>query len=95
MYAHYYTDVAGHRGGMGGAVAALERVDRFLGGVLSDLPRDTLLLLASDHGNIEDIRAGHTRNPALGLALGPRADTLALPRDLTEVSGLILSEVAR
>jgi bisphosphoglycerate-independent phosphoglycerate mutase (AlkP superfamily) len=71
LYAHYATDIAGHRGGMDGARAALERVDLFLGGILEMLPRDHLLLVASDHGNIEDVEAGHTLNPALGLAAGP------------------------
>ncbi len=77
LYAHYATDTAGHRGGMDGAVAALERVDRFLGGVLANLPADVTLLLASDHGNVEDVTQEHTRNPALGLAAGPGARRLA------------------
>lgn len=77
LYAHYATDTEGHRGGMPGAVAALERVDRFLAGVLDALPTSCTLLLASDHGNVEDIRIGHTRNPALGLAVGEAAHSLA------------------
>lgn len=78
LYAHYATDTAGHRGGMAGAVAALERVDRFLAGVLDALPPSCTLLLTSDHGNVEDVRTGHTRNPAMGVAAGEGA------RDLTE-----------
>lgn len=77
LYAHYATDTAGHRGGMDGAVAALERVDRFLGGVLAALPTEVTLLLASDHGNIEDVTREHTLNPSLGLATGPGAHHLA------------------
>lgn len=77
LWAHYATDTAGHRGGMDGGVAALERVDRFLSGVLETLPADVTLLLASDHGNLEDVRAEHTRNPALGVAAGPGASRLA------------------
>jgi 2,3-bisphosphoglycerate-independent phosphoglycerate mutase len=73
LFAHYATDTAGHRGGLEGAVGALERVDEFLGGILSDLPSDALLLIASDHGNIEDVSTGHTRNPALGVIVGPDA----------------------
>ncbi|MDT8342563.1 MAG: alkaline phosphatase family protein [Longimicrobiales bacterium] len=73
LWAHYATDTAGHRGGMAGARAALERVDTFLGGVLETLPRGHLLMLVSDHGNIEDVRGGHTRNPALTLLAGPEA----------------------
>lgn len=77
LYAHYATDTAGHRGGMEGGVAALERVDRFLAGVREELPDDVTLLLASDHGNLEEVGAGHTLNPALGVASGPLADLLA------------------
>lgn len=91
FFAHYHTDYAGHRGSMAGAVEALGRVDAFLAGVLDHLPPDTLLILASDHGNLEDVRGGHTRNPALSLLAGPQAtarrDGL---RDITQIPELIL-----
>jgi phosphopentomutase len=58
---------------MDGAVAALERVDEFLGGVVDALPGEVLLVIGSDHGNIEDVTAGHTHNPALALLYGPAA----------------------
>lgn len=77
LYAHYATDSAGHRGGMKACIAALERVDRFLSGVLPGLPQDVTLVVASDHGNIEDVASQHTRNPALGLAWGPGAHELS------------------
>ncbi len=77
LYAHYATDTAGHLGSMDSAVDALERVDRFLGGVLEALPDDCTMLVASDHGNIEDVESQHTRNPVLGLAAGPAAAALA------------------
>jgi 2,3-bisphosphoglycerate-independent phosphoglycerate mutase len=86
LFAHYLTDHAGHRGGMAGAIEALERVDAFLGGVLDRLSEDTLLLVASDHGNVEDVRAQHTLNPALGLAVGPGAGAAAGMRAITEVA---------
>lgn len=89
LYAHYATDTAGHRGGMDGAVAALERVDRFLGGLRAVLDPSVLLLVASDHGNIEDVRAGHTRNPALGIAEGRDAETAAELRDLRDVAPFV------
>ena len=73
LFAHYATDTAGHRGGMDGAVSSLERVDAFLAGVLDRLPAEHALMIVSDHGNIEDVRGGHTRNPALGLLVGPEA----------------------
>lgn len=92
VFAHYSTDLAGHRGGMTGAVRALQLVDRFLAGVLDALPEHTLLVTASDHGNIEDVTAGHTHNPALGLVVGDGAPTLAHRLDaITDVAGALLA----
>ncbi len=84
LFAHYATDLAGHRGGREGAVAALERVDDFLAGVLEELDPGHLLMLGSDHGNIEELGTGHTRNPALGLCVGPGG--LALSRSITSIT---------
>ena len=91
VYAHYATDVAGHRGGMSGAVQSLERVDRFLEGVLETFPPEGALVIASDHGNVEDVRGGHTRNPARGVARGEaleRAEVSA-PGSIMEVPRLL------
>jgi 2,3-bisphosphoglycerate-independent phosphoglycerate mutase len=71
LFAHYDTDLAGHRQDLAEAVAALERLDAFLGGLLGALGGDTLLVVASDHGNIEDVTTGHTRNPVPVVAAGP------------------------
>jgi lipoic acid synthetase len=49
---------------------ALERCDSFFAGLVEHMPDDMLLVVASDHGNIEDGRVGHTRNPAIGLMVG-------------------------
>ena len=70
VFAHYSTDTAGHLGSMEHAVAALELVDEFFGGLLAASPADLMILVVSDHGNIEDVRCGHTRHPALGLVVG-------------------------
>ena len=61
---------------MEGGIRAIERVDRFLGGVLETLPANTLLVISSDHGNLEDVTGGHTRNPAFTLMHGPQAHQL-------------------
>jgi len=94
LYAHYATDTAGHRGGMAGCVAALERVDRFLGGLLAALDDDATVVLASDHGNIEDVSAQHTRNPALGLVVGPAPHALATGmRSIADVAPTVLAHL--
>ncbi len=95
LYAHYSTDTVGHRGTMDEAVHALETVDRFLGGILAELPPDYSLLVTSDHGNLEDMPGGHTRNPALGITAGPAADRWAEELvSILDVSPAILRHLA-
>jgi len=91
FFAHYSTDTAGHERSMKAAVKTLERVDAFLGGVIPGLSPETLLVLASDHGNIEDLTQGHTRNPTLSLFRGPGVRELADGLEsIMGVPGLIL-----
>lgn len=95
LFAHYTTDYVGHRGTLEDAVEAVERVDAFLAGILDGLDEDTLLVVASDHGNIEDVTAEHTRNPALTLIAGPGHDRVARRlRHLWDVPRAILDELA-
>ncbi len=91
FFAHYTTDYAGHRGKMEGAVETLERVDAFLGGLLERLSQDALLVVASDHGNVEDVTQGHTLNPVLAILAGPgAADHRRGLRKITDIPSLIL-----
>lgn len=91
LFAHYTPDHVGHRGDFDDAVVAVERVDRFLAGLVPALPAETLLLLVSDHGNIEDVRREHTDNPALGLVVGPgHADLARSLHDLRDVTPAVL-----
>ncbi|MGD2121842.1 MAG: alkaline phosphatase family protein [Gemmatimonadota bacterium] len=91
FFAHYATDTAGHERRMDPAVAALERVDRFFLGLLNELASETLVVVASDHGNIEDVTIGHTYNPVLGIVAGPNAEELARgTSSITHVPDLIL-----
>jgi hypothetical protein len=83
FFAHYATDTAGHTRALDPAKKALERVDAFLGGLVPAMASGTLLMLASDHGNIEDTTQGHTRNPIFSLFLGPGAEAVA--EDLTTI----------
>jgi 2,3-bisphosphoglycerate-independent phosphoglycerate mutase len=95
LFAHYATDYSGHRRSMAAAVGALERLDSFVGGLLGALPADALIFMVSDHGNIEDIRTGHTLNPAIGLVTG-RGHALLSRRlqSLTDVTPTIIDALA-
>jgi 2,3-bisphosphoglycerate-independent phosphoglycerate mutase len=95
LFAHYATDYAGHRGDMESAVLALEKLDAFLAGLLDEADEQLLVIMASDHGNIEDVRTGHTRNPAIGLTIGNgHAPVARRLRTLTDVTPVILDVLA-
>lgn len=70
LFAHYSTDYIGHRGSFADCVAAIEKVDGFLGGVVDGLAEGGTVVVVSDHGNLEVLGKGHTRNPALGMVVG-------------------------
>ena len=72
FFEHWQTDVLGHAQDLAAAVQLFQRFDGFLMGLLAaaDLEH-TLIIVTSDHGNIEDCSHGkHTTNPALTLVLG-------------------------
>lgn len=77
LFAHYATDGVGHDQDVEKAVQALTLVDDFVRAVHTALDPDAVLVIASDHGNIEDVRTGHTRNPALGLIAGHRHEDIS------------------
>lgn len=72
LFEYYHTDMAGHRGVRARILDVLEQVDQFLRGVTENVDGDeTLVLIASDHGNIEDwSTTDHTLNPAFLMAIG-------------------------
>jgi len=75
MYEHFLTDLAGHTQDMEHAALVLENLEALLDGLLShlDLFRH-LVVLASDHGNIEDLSTKqHTLNCVSGPSLGGRS----------------------
>lgn len=91
LFAHYSTDHAGHEQSMAAARNALARVDAFLDGLLAARSEDTLVVVASDHGNLEDIATDHTLNPALGLAFGPdHGDVTARWSSILDVTPTVL-----
>jgi bisphosphoglycerate-independent phosphoglycerate mutase (AlkP superfamily) len=89
LYEYFLTDFAGHRQNMSRAVRYLEDIDAALGAVLKsyDLSR-YLLVLTSDHGNVEDLSTrSHTTNPVPLLAAGPgQSEFAAGCRSLMDVA---------
>ena len=93
MYEHFLTDLAGHAQNMTRAIEVLEDLDALLDGLLTHLNLSThLVVLASDHGNIEDLSTKrHTLNPVPTLLWGDGASGLAAGiRDLADIAPAIL-----
>lgn len=89
VFEFFLTDMAAHRRGSLEPPAVVALLDALLGGILADGDRrDTLFLMVSDHGNIEDDReTGHTRNPVPALLVGEDREAVgARLRAITDVA---------
>ena len=92
---YWLSDYAGHRGTPEAAIDLLQAFDSVLGGLVEEWgEREDLVLLTSDHGNLEDLTArGHTRNPVPALLIGParlRETFAAGLRDLTHIASAVM-----
>ena len=68
---------AGHSQNRERAEGILRTLDAFLKEVVAGRPDDTLLVVTSDHGNIEDLSTrGHTFNQVPLIAVGPREEEI-------------------
>lgn len=72
FFEHWPSDRSGHRGSLAQARAHLEMIDGALGGLLDAWDdKHGLLIITSDHGNIEDkSQRQHTRNPVPTILVG-------------------------
>ncbi|TFH38136.1 MAG: peptidase [Anaerolineales bacterium] len=90
------SDYAGHRREMDQAVELLESFDTVFGALVNDWDsKNDLILLTSDHGNLEDLsQRQHTRNPVPCILIGPveiRTRFANELKDLTDVAPVIRS----
>jgi len=96
LYEYFRTDKAGHTADHRRCEEELAQLDAFLGPILAGRPDDTLLLICSDHGNIEDATVKtHTRNPVPLMAWGPGAEGFVSAMDsLDQVTPAIVKLLA-
>jgi 2,3-bisphosphoglycerate-independent phosphoglycerate mutase len=84
LFEFFETDEAGHARSMELAANALGRVDRLLRALLPALRPEDALVVASDHGNVEDLSTrNHTLNPVPVLGFGAAAGEIGSIVDLT------------
>jgi len=76
---YWLPDHAGHARNMEEAIAVLEKLDSFLGVFLGQVDlTSTLVIISSDHGNIEDLSVKtHTLNPVPCMLVGKKGAFLA------------------
>ena len=93
LFEYWLTDHAGHSRKMINSVEVLERFDEFLSGLLESFDFDnTLLMIVSDHGNIEDLSTkSHTRNQVPCILVGKHSHQLAKRiKNLTHITPAII-----
>jgi 2,3-bisphosphoglycerate-independent phosphoglycerate mutase len=91
---YWASDYAGHKQALERAIGLMESFDAVLGGLLA-MPADgpDLIVLTSDHGNMEDMSVrGHTLNPVPALLIGAaqlRESAASGLHDLADVAPMI------
>lgn len=90
FFEYWPSDIAGHRRDMDTAVHLLESFDTMLSGLLAAWnPQDGLILITSDHGNLEDLRTrNHTRNPVPALIIGNEPWRRVFRQSIHDLTGI-------
>lgn len=90
FFEYWLSDYAGHKRDMANAQALLTTFDQVLGGLLSVWEDEKgLILLTSDHGNLEDLTVrSHTLNPVPALVIGAADLRQAFTQNLRNLADL-------
>jgi len=85
---YWPSDYIGHRGKMPEALRLLEVLDAVLTALVETWGRRCdLIVITSDHGNLEDLsRRGHTENPVPALLIGPKSLRRTFAKDLRDLT---------
>ncbi|MBW4436085.1 MAG: hypothetical protein KME04_03055 [Pleurocapsa minor GSE-CHR-MK-17-07R] len=79
FFSHWWSDTVGHRGTLSEGKALLELFDGVMAGALEAWDDDEgLMIITSDHGNLEDLSHGkHTENDVATVVIGRDARAFA------------------
>ncbi len=94
LFEYFISDHAGHSQEMAMSVEVLERMDGFIAGILEKFDHENdIILMISDHGNIEDLSVKtHTRNPVPLIVIGKQHSYFSSRiKNLTNVTPTIIS----
>lgn len=92
LFEYFQTDHCGHDQDWERALSLLNLLDRFLGTLAEQsVEKGILLLIVSDHGNIEDLSIKtHTYNPVATIAIGKNAPFFKEVSDLLDIYPKVL-----
>lgn len=91
LFEYFQTDRCGHAQDRDLAMVLLNRLDRLIGIVVTEMPADFSLIITSDHGNIEDLSIKtHTLNPVPLMVFGPGANLFEKVESLMDICPVIL-----
>jgi hypothetical protein len=98
LFEYWASDYAGHKQEMDNAIRLMETFDAVLGGLV-DVWTDGLILVTSDHGNVEDLSTRkHTAADVPALLIGEKEARQEFTRnlkDLTDIAPAIWKAVMR
>lgn len=88
FFEYWPSDYAGHRQDMSAALTLLHAFDAMLGGLLAAWDDEAgLILITSDHGNLEDLGTrSHTLNPVPAVLIGAVAQRRGMAASLLNLS---------
>lgn len=99
LFEYWASDYAGHKQQMDTAVGLMETFDAVLGGLVEEMDNDLLVLVTSDHGNMEDLSTRkHTDAHVPALVIGEKNARDEFTRgmtDLTHIAPAIWKTVTR
>ena len=87
LFEYWASDYAGHKQQMDTAIFLMETFDGVLGGLLEQMNDDVLVLVTSDHGNMEDVSTRkHTDAHVPALVIGSKSAREKFTRGMTDLT---------
>jgi hypothetical protein len=88
LFEYWASDYAGHKQQMDNAINLMETFDGILGGLVEDW-EEGLILVTSDHGNMEDLSTRrHTSADVPALVIGNKAAREEFTRDMKDLTDI-------
>jgi 2,3-bisphosphoglycerate-independent phosphoglycerate mutase len=89
LFEYWASDYAGHKQQMENAINLMETFDDVLGGLVEDWDDDGLILVTSDHGNMEDLSTRrHTDADVPALVIGNKSARDEFTRDMKNLTDI-------